>query len=57
MSSELVTITNPKSPIAEAYRTLRTNIQFSNVDEDLKVICVDLRMGEEHILKQVIIGR
>ena len=40
MSSELITITNPKSPIAEAYRTLRTNIQFSNVDEDLKVICV-----------------
>lgn len=40
MSSELITITNPKSPITEAYRTLRTNIQFSNVDEDLKVICV-----------------
>lgn len=40
MSSELITITNPKSPIAEAYRTLRTNIQFSNVDENLKVICV-----------------
>ena len=40
MSSELITITNPKSPIAEAYRTLRTNIQFSNVDEELKVICV-----------------
>lgn len=40
MSSELITITNPKSPIAEAYRTLRTNIQFSNVDEDLKVIGV-----------------
>lgn len=40
MSSELITITNPKSPIAEAYRTLRTNIQFSNVDEDLKIICV-----------------
>ncbi len=40
MSSELITITNPKSPIAEAYRTLRTNIQFSNVDENLKVLCV-----------------
>ncbi len=40
MSSELITITNPKSPIAEAYRTLRTNIQFSNVDEELKIICV-----------------
>lgn len=40
MNSELITITNPKSPIAEAYRTLRTNIEFSNVDEDLKVICI-----------------
>ena len=40
MSSELITITNPKSPIAEAYRTLRTNIQFSNIDENLKVLCV-----------------
>ena len=40
MSSELITITNPKSPIAEAYRTLRTNIQFSNIDESLKVLCV-----------------
>lgn len=27
-----------KSPVAEAYRTLRTNIQFSKVDGDLKVI-------------------
>lgn len=27
-----------KSPIAEAYRTLRTNIQFSKVDGDLRVI-------------------
>lgn len=29
---------NPKSPISEAYRTLRTNIDFSSVDEVLKVI-------------------
>lgn len=31
-------MTNPKSPISEAYRTLRTNIQFSAIDEELKVI-------------------
>lgn len=29
---------NPKSPISEAYRTLRTNIDFSNIDEELKTI-------------------
>lgn len=34
----LLTLTNPKSPIAEAYRTLRTNIQFSNIDNQLKCI-------------------
>lgn len=27
-----------KSPIAEAYRTLRTNIQFSKIDDELKTI-------------------
>lgn len=31
---------NPKSPISEAYRALRTNIQFSAIDEELKVIMV-----------------
>lgn len=38
--SDLITISNPKSPVAEAYRTLRTNIQFSNVDGELQTICV-----------------
>ena len=40
MKSELITLTNPKSPIAEAYRTLRTNIQFSNIDNELTCICI-----------------
>lgn len=40
MKTDLISIINPKSPISEAYRTLRTNIQFSNVDGDMKVICV-----------------
>lgn len=34
----IITETNPKSPISEAYRTLRTNIEFSAVDEQLQVI-------------------
>ena len=40
MSTGLITIKNPKSPISEAYRTLRTNIQFSNIDGNLRTICV-----------------
>ncbi|WP_278473919.1 CpsD/CapB family tyrosine-protein kinase [Turicibacter sanguinis] len=40
MSIDLITLKNPKSPISEAYRTLRTNIQFSNVDGNLQTICV-----------------
>lgn len=31
---------DPKSPIAEAYRTLRTNIQFSGIDREIKSILV-----------------
>lgn len=36
----LIVQENPKSPISEAYRTLRTNIQFSNFDEKLSTIMV-----------------
>lgn len=34
----LIVHEDSKSPIAEAYRTLRTNIQFSKVDGELKTI-------------------
>lgn len=36
----LVTLTNPQSTAAEAYRTLRTNIEFSSVDEQLQTLLV-----------------
>ncbi|MDD3225153.1 MAG: CpsD/CapB family tyrosine-protein kinase [Clostridium sp.] len=36
----LIVQDNPKSPISEAYRTLRTNIQFSNFDENMDTILV-----------------
>ena len=36
----LITLTNPKSPVSESYRTLRTNIQFASVDEQLNTIMV-----------------
>lgn len=31
---------NPKSPISEAYRTLRTNIEFANPDSKLDIVLV-----------------
>ncbi len=36
----IITLTNPGSAAAEAYRTLRTNIEFSNVDEKLQTLLV-----------------
>lgn len=36
----LITRINPKSPISEQYRTIRTNMQFSSVDNELKSILV-----------------
>jgi len=34
----LITIIDPKSPISEQYRTIRTNIQFSMIDTELKTV-------------------
>jgi capsular exopolysaccharide synthesis family protein len=36
----MLTYTDPKSPVAEAYRILRRNIQFSSVDKSIKVIVI-----------------
>ncbi|MBL3645934.1 CpsD/CapB family tyrosine-protein kinase [Peribacillus frigoritolerans] len=36
----LIAQTNPKSPITEQYRLIRTNIQFSSVDKDIQTIVV-----------------
>lgn len=36
----LLTHQNPKSPIAEQYRTIRTNIQFAAVEEEIRTIMV-----------------
>lgn len=37
---DLITITNPKSPVSEAYRTLRTNVQFSSFDKKVQVMII-----------------
>ncbi|MFD0713728.1 CpsD/CapB family tyrosine-protein kinase [Paenibacillus sp. GCM10027626] len=39
-SRPIITELNPASPISEAYRTLRTNLHFSNVDHKLHVLMV-----------------
>lgn len=38
MKSELVVANSPKSPEAEIFRSLRTNIQFMNADSEKKVM-------------------
>lgn len=39
-AEKLVTAREPRSPIAEAYRVLRTNIQFSSVDDPTRTLMV-----------------
>lgn len=38
--SLLIVKSDPKSPSAEAYRTLRTNIQYSTIDKDIKSLLI-----------------
>lgn len=39
-TNDLVCVHDPKSPSAEAYRTLRTNIQFASIDKQLQTLLV-----------------
>lgn len=36
----IITLTDPTSPAAEAYRTLRINLEFASVDEPLRTLLV-----------------
>ena len=47
MKKELITQRSPKSPIAETFRTLRTNLQFMNSQKDLKTILITSTMPGE----------
>jgi len=40
IAAHLITHLNPKSPVAEAYRVLRTGIQFAKLDRKIKSIVV-----------------
>lgn len=37
---QLVTMNTPRSPVAEAFRSLRTNIQFASVDKPIRTLLV-----------------
>ena len=43
----LITLTNPRSPTAEAYRTLRTNLTFTALDNPLKTLIVTSAAPDE----------
>ena len=43
----LLAFKDPKSPVAEAYRTIRTNLQFSGVDREMKVVEVTSAVPNE----------
>ncbi len=47
MKKELIAQRNPKSPISEMFRTLRTNIQFMSAQKHLKTILVTSTMPGE----------
>ena len=36
----LITLTNSRSPVSEAYRTLRTNLEFFSLDEPVRTLVV-----------------
>lgn len=43
----LITVSNPRSPISEAYRTLRTNLEFSSLDKPIRSMVVTSASPEE----------
>ena len=45
--NKIISVRNPKSPISECYRGIRTSIEFSNLDKEMKVINVTSAMQSE----------
>ena len=43
----LITLTDPRSPMAEAYRTLRTNLSFYSLDQPIRSLVVTSPMPDE----------
>lgn len=47
VESKLITRFSPKSPISEAYRSLRTNIQFADIDNPKRILMVTSSASKE----------
>lgn len=45
--SSLVTVAQPRSPVSEAYRTLRTNIQFYSLDQPVQTLLITSASPED----------
>ncbi len=43
----LITITDPRSPVSEAYRALRTNLSFYSLDNPIRSLVVTSAAGDE----------
>jgi non-specific protein-tyrosine kinase len=46
-ADKLITLRDPRSPVAEAFRTLRTNLIFSSLDQPLKTLLVTSAAPDE----------
>jgi protein-tyrosine kinase len=46
-NADLVTLANPRSPVAEAFRTLRTNVQLSSLDHPVRSLLVTSASPDE----------
>ena len=44
----LITLSQPRSAAAEAYRSLRTNLMFSSVDEPIRTLLVTAAARDDH---------
>jgi capsular exopolysaccharide synthesis family protein len=47
VEAKMITRFSPKSPVSEAYRSLRTNIQFADIDHPKRVLMVTSAMSKE----------
>ena len=45
--TNLVALTNPNSPISEVYRTLRTNIQYAEIDTPKQILMIASSQPDE----------
>jgi non-specific protein-tyrosine kinase len=43
----LITLSDPRSPISEAYRTLRTNLSFSSLDDPIRTLVITSAAPDE----------